>query len=177
MSTCFHSAAAKEVLFRLRLMHPEITIVWADSAKMLQLLRFGCSYQVIGDTTCSATTIRNRRDEWIRLGVFAKFKQIAQESYDGIVGLVLDQIAIDGSITKARRSSRPPPTSRRSGSRGVQRSLAAIPPLRIRRIPRHSVRIWHGVSEEVQTTNKPQVLDLWLFSPAKIYRCAATWRR
>ncbi|MEU3902077.1 IS5 family transposase [Streptomyces sp. NPDC045251] len=26
------SAAAKEVLFRLRLMHPEITIVWADSA-------------------------------------------------------------------------------------------------------------------------------------------------
>lgn len=24
--------AAKEVLFRLRLMHPEITIVWADSA-------------------------------------------------------------------------------------------------------------------------------------------------
>lgn len=27
-----HDAAAKEVLFRLRLMHPEITIVWADSA-------------------------------------------------------------------------------------------------------------------------------------------------
>lgn len=26
------AAAAKEVLFRLRLMHPEITIVWADSA-------------------------------------------------------------------------------------------------------------------------------------------------
>jgi transposase len=32
--------------------------------KMLQLLRFGCSYQAIADTTCSATTIRNRRDEW-----------------------------------------------------------------------------------------------------------------
>lgn len=26
------SAAAKEVLFRLRLMHPGITIVWADRA-------------------------------------------------------------------------------------------------------------------------------------------------
>lgn len=26
------SAAAKEVLFRLRLMHPGITLVWADSA-------------------------------------------------------------------------------------------------------------------------------------------------
>ncbi|MFD3648611.1 IS5 family transposase [Streptomyces cyaneofuscatus] len=69
--------------------------------KLLQLLRFGCSYQAISDTTCSATTIRNRRDEWIRLGIFARLKQIMLESYDRIVGLVLDQIAIDGSITKA----------------------------------------------------------------------------
>lgn len=68
---------------------------------MLQLLRFGCSYEAIADTTCSATTIRNRRDEWIRLGIFAKLKRIALESYDRIVGLVLDQIAVDGSITKA----------------------------------------------------------------------------
>jgi transposase len=69
--------------------------------KMLQLLRFGCSYEAIADTTCSATTIRSRRDEWIRLGVFARLKQIALDSYDRIVGLVLDQIAVDGSITKA----------------------------------------------------------------------------
>jgi transposase len=69
--------------------------------KLLQLLRFGCSYQAIADTTCSATTIRNRRDEWIRLGVFDRLKRIALESYDRIVGLVLDQIAVDGSITKA----------------------------------------------------------------------------
>ncbi len=69
--------------------------------KLLQLLRFGCFYQAIADTTCSATTIRNRRDEWIPLGVLARLKQIAPESYDRIVGLLLDQIAIDGSITKA----------------------------------------------------------------------------
>jgi transposase len=69
--------------------------------KLLQVLRFGCSYQAIADTTCSATTIRNRRDEWIKLGVFAQLKQIALEAYDRIVGLILDQIAIDGSITKA----------------------------------------------------------------------------
>ncbi|MGW0964419.1 IS5 family transposase [Streptomyces gelaticus] len=69
--------------------------------KMLQLLRFGCSYEAIADTTCSATTIRSRRDEWIRLGFFAEFKQIALDSYDRIVGLVLDRIAVDGSITKA----------------------------------------------------------------------------
>jgi len=59
----------------------------------------GCFCQAIADTSCSATTIRNRRDEWIRLGVFAKFRQIALESYDRVVGL--DQIAVDGSITKA----------------------------------------------------------------------------
>ncbi|SCF56418.1 Putative transposase of IS4/5 family [Streptomyces sp. Ncost-T10-10d] len=69
--------------------------------KMLQLLRFGCSYQAIADSTCSATTIRNRRDERIRLGAFARLNQIALESYDRVVGLVLDQIAVDGSITKA----------------------------------------------------------------------------
>ncbi|MEV4917413.1 IS5 family transposase [Streptomyces tirandamycinicus] len=69
--------------------------------KMLQLLRFGCSYEAIADTTCSATTIRSRRDEWMRLGVFAQLKQIALDSYDRIVGLVLKQIAVDGSITKA----------------------------------------------------------------------------
>lgn len=69
--------------------------------KLLQLLRFGCSYEAIVDTTCSATTIRNRRDEWIRLGVFAQFKQLALEAYDRIVGLVLVQITADGAITKA----------------------------------------------------------------------------
>ncbi|MFE6682576.1 IS5 family transposase [Streptomyces sp. NPDC057729] len=69
--------------------------------KLLQVLRFGCSYQAIADTTCSTTTIRARRDEWIRLGIFARLKQIALDAYDRIVGLVLDEIAIDGAITKA----------------------------------------------------------------------------
>lgn len=69
--------------------------------KLLQVLRFGCSYQAIADSTCSATTIRGRRDEWIRLGAFAQLREIVLNAYDRIVGLVLEQIAIDGSITKA----------------------------------------------------------------------------
>jgi transposase len=69
--------------------------------KLLQVLRFGCSYEAIADSTCSATTIRDRRDEWIGLGVFARMKQIALEAYDRIVGLVLNEIAVDGAITKA----------------------------------------------------------------------------
>ena len=69
--------------------------------KLLQVLRFGCSYEAIADSACAATTIRNRRDEWIHLGLFAQLKQIVLDAYDRIVGLVLDQIAVDGAITKA----------------------------------------------------------------------------
>jgi transposase len=69
--------------------------------KLLQVLRFGCGYEAIAHASCSATTIRDRRDEWIRLGVFARLKQIALDAYDRIVGLVLDHIAVDGATTKA----------------------------------------------------------------------------
>lgn len=69
--------------------------------KLIQVLRFGCSYQGIADSTCSATTIRARRDEWIRLGIFAHLKQIVLETYDRVVGLILTDIAVDGCITKA----------------------------------------------------------------------------
>lgn len=69
--------------------------------KLLQILRFGCSYQAIADSTCSATTLRNRRDEWISLGIFAQLKQLALAAYDRIVGLLLENLSVDGSITKA----------------------------------------------------------------------------
>jgi hypothetical protein len=36
--------------------------------------------------------------------VFARFKQIALESYDRIVGRVLDRIPVDGAITNHGRS-------------------------------------------------------------------------
>jgi transposase len=69
--------------------------------KLVQVLRFGCSYEAVADRGCGATTIRQRRDEWIRAGIFAKLKQIALEAYDRIVGLALQDIAVDGCITKA----------------------------------------------------------------------------
>lgn len=69
--------------------------------KLIQVLRFGCSYAGIADCSCGATTIRERRDEWIKLGVFAELNRIARESYDRIVGLVLEDLIIDGCIAKA----------------------------------------------------------------------------
>jgi transposase len=92
--------------------------------KLLQVLRFGCSYEGIADTTCSATTIRNRRDEWIKTGAFAELKQLALDAYDRIVGLLLDDIAVDGCITKAPGGGElagPSPVDRRK--QGMKRSL------------------------------------------------------
>jgi Transposase and inactivated derivatives len=92
--------------------------------KLLQVLRFGCSYQGIADSTCSATTIRDRRDEWIKAGVFAQLKQIALDAYDRIVGLILDDIAVDGAITKAPGGGEvagPSPVDRRK--QGMKRSV------------------------------------------------------
>jgi transposase len=92
--------------------------------KLLQVLRFGCSYQGIADSTCSATTIRARRDEWIELGIFARLRQIALDAYDRIVGLLLDDIAVDGCITKAPGGGEvagPSPVDRRK--QGMKRSL------------------------------------------------------
>lgn len=92
--------------------------------KLVQVLRFGCSYESIADASCSATTIRNRRDEWIAAGVFAKLKTIALDAYDRIVGLVLEDIAVDGCITKAPGGGEcagPSPVDRRK--QGMKRSL------------------------------------------------------
>jgi transposase len=69
--------------------------------KLLQVLRFGCSYQAIADTTCSAGAIRTRRDEWIERGILAQLKQLALNAHDRIVGLLLKALAVDGCITKA----------------------------------------------------------------------------
>ena len=69
--------------------------------KLIQVLRFGCSYASIADCTCGATTIRDRRDEWIKAGMFARLKQTALDAYDRIVGLVLEDIIVDGCIGKA----------------------------------------------------------------------------
>jgi transposase len=69
--------------------------------KLVQVLVFGCSYAKVADETCSATTLRTRRDEWIKLGVFARLKQIALGAYDRVVGLRLTDVAADGCVTKA----------------------------------------------------------------------------
>jgi transposase len=69
--------------------------------KRIQVLVFGCGYRKLADQRCSATTIGDRRDQWIRLGIFATLELLVLQAYDRMVGLALSDLAVDGCITKA----------------------------------------------------------------------------
>jgi transposase len=69
--------------------------------KLVEALVFGAGYERIADATCSATTLRRRRDEWIRLGIFDRLRLAALDAYEEMIGLDLADVAVDGCITKA----------------------------------------------------------------------------
>jgi transposase len=69
--------------------------------KLVEVLVFGCAYEKIADRSCSATTLRRRRDEWIELGVLQALREMALEAYDRMVGLEPSELAVDSCITKA----------------------------------------------------------------------------
>ena len=92
--------------------------------KLVQVLVFGCAYRPIADGSCSASTLRRRRDEWIDSGAMEKLRRLALEAYDRIVGLGLSDAAVDCCITKApcggEKAGRRSPVDR--GKRGTKRS-------------------------------------------------------
>lgn len=57
--------------------------------------------EAILDFEVSDTTLRGRRDEWIDAGVFEALKTEALAAFDRIIGLDLDDVALDGSLHKA----------------------------------------------------------------------------
>lgn len=57
--------------------------------------------EAILDYQVSDTTLRTRRDEWIDAGVFDQLKTEALAAFDRIIGLDLDDVALDGSLHKA----------------------------------------------------------------------------
>lgn len=67
-------------------------------------LATGCSWvdsERLSPVKVSDTTLRARRDEWIKAGVFDALIAEALAAYDRIVGLDLSEVAIDGSLHKA----------------------------------------------------------------------------
>jgi Transposase DDE domain len=69
--------------------------------KLVEILVFGCAYERIADESCSESTLRRRRDEWIDLGLMERLRDISLEAYDRLIGLELSDLAVDGCITKA----------------------------------------------------------------------------
>ena len=93
--------------------------------KLVQILVFGCAYRRIADEECSATTLRDRRDEWIACGVIETLRGIALEAYDRFIGLELADVAVDGCIPKAPcggEKAGKSPVDR--GKQGTKRSTA-----------------------------------------------------
>lgn len=92
--------------------------------KLVQVLVLGAAYEKIADSTCSATTIRRRRDEWIDADVFTVLEQLCLDAYDKMIGLRLENLAVDGCIVKAPcggEAAGRSPVDR--GKQGTKRSL------------------------------------------------------
>ena len=91
----------------------------------MQVLVFGCAYERIADASCSESTLRRRRDEWIELGVMERLREICLDAYERLIGLELSEVAVDGCITKAPcggEKAGKSPVDR--GKRGIKRSMA-----------------------------------------------------
>jgi hypothetical protein len=92
--------------------------------KLLQILVFGCAYERIADGSCSESTLRRRREEWIELGVMERLsREISLDAYDRLIGLEPTDLAVDCCITKApcggEKAARSPVDR---GKAGVKRS-------------------------------------------------------
>ena len=93
--------------------------------KLVQVLVFGCAYWRIADDSCSATTLRDRRDEWIEAGLMDELRAMVLDTYDRTIGLELSEVAVDCCITKAPcggEKAGKSPVDR--GKRGIKRSAA-----------------------------------------------------
>src|SRR3954464_11534067 len=69
--------------------------------KIVEALVFGCGCERLADGTCSTTTLRRRRDEWIAAGLFEALRRSMLAAYERLIGLDLADVSVDGCITKA----------------------------------------------------------------------------
>lgn len=84
----------------------------------------GSGYERIATPTCSDRTIRRRLHDWAAAGVAEVLHTLVLEQYDRMIGLDLDDLAVDGCITKApgggEKAGRSPVDR---GKQGLKRSV------------------------------------------------------
>jgi transposase len=68
---------------------------------VLAALVHGSGYERIASAVCSEGTIRRRLKEWAAAGLSEQVHTLALEAYDRMIGLELNDLAVDGCMTKA----------------------------------------------------------------------------
>ena len=68
---------------------------------VIAALVHGSGYERIASAGCSDGTIRRRLKEWAAAGLSEQVHALALAAYDRMLGLELDDLAVDGCITKA----------------------------------------------------------------------------
>ncbi|MGP3991615.1 IS5 family transposase [Streptomyces sp. 3N207] len=93
---------------------------------VIQALVHGSGYERVSSPACSDRAIRRRVKLWADLGIVQVLHQITLEAYDRMIGLRLDEVSVDGCITKApcggEKAGRSPVDL---GKRGLKRSVAS----------------------------------------------------
>lgn len=68
---------------------------------VIAALVHGSGYERIASVGCSEGTIRRRLKEWAAAGLSEQVHTLALEAYDRMIGLELDDLAVEGCVTKA----------------------------------------------------------------------------
>ena len=92
---------------------------------VIAALVHGSGYERIASPGCSDGTIRRRVREWARLGLAEAVHALALRAYDRMIGLELEDVAVDACLTKAPgggEAAGRSPVDR--GKRGLKRSVA-----------------------------------------------------
>lgn len=92
---------------------------------VIAALVHGSGYERIASAGCSEGTIRRRLREWATAGLSEQVHTLALRAYDRMIGLELDDIAVDGCVTKAPSGGEAAgrsPVDR--GKQGLKRSIA-----------------------------------------------------
>jgi hypothetical protein len=69
--------------------------------QVVAALVHGSGYERIASPGCSDRTIRRRLHEWAEAGLADTLHRLVLAQYDRMIGLELDDLAVDGCITKA----------------------------------------------------------------------------
>jgi len=92
---------------------------------LIDALVHGSGYERIATIGCSDRTIRRRLKQWAKAGVAQQVHAVALAAYDLIIGLELEDLSVDGCITKAPcggdKAGRSPVDR---GKGGLKRSIA-----------------------------------------------------